>query len=121
MEQTTDCRTIALAEEMCLLDDALDEIRTVCCEAGALETRFVLRRLVAGRIDGLTYGRSVRACACLFGSIVQARGQNPGALRDVPSEVLGRPLTAWEDRQVELFFTLIRRGDRPETSKHGPL
>ena len=62
--------------------------------------------LVAGNVDGSTYEGS---CACLVGTIANARATD---YRD-----LGQGLKPDADRPAELWFLGIKRGDTPETNQ----
>lgn len=65
----------------------------------------LIEALKAGRIDGSTYSGE---CACLVGTIANARGI------DVDSSGFGIPKDS--SRPVERFFMAIRKGDTPETN-----
>ncbi|OXI25462.1 hypothetical protein CFB43_06460 [Burkholderia sp. AU15512] len=69
------------------------------------EVPALIDALKAGRVDGSTYSGE---CACLVGTIANARGI------DVDSSELGIPKDA--SRPVERFFMAIRKGDTPETN-----
>ncbi|EEE09239.1 hypothetical protein [Burkholderia multivorans] len=69
------------------------------------EVPALIEALKAGRVDGSTYSGE---CACLVGTIANARGI------DVDSAELGIPKDA--SRPVERFFMAIRKGDTPETN-----
>ncbi|MBR8073522.1 pentapeptide repeat-containing protein, partial [Burkholderia cenocepacia] len=69
------------------------------------EVPALIEALKAGRVDGSTYSGE---CACLVGTIANARGV------DVDSAELGIPKDA--SRPVERFFIAIRKGDTPETN-----
>jgi hypothetical protein len=69
------------------------------------EVPALIEALKAGRVDGSTYSGE---CACLVGTIANARGI------DVYSAELGIPKDA--SRPVERFFLAIRKGDTPETN-----
>ncbi|WP_261534465.1 pentapeptide repeat-containing protein [Burkholderia multivorans] len=69
------------------------------------EVPALIDALKAGRVDGSTYSGE---CACLVGTIANARGI------DVDSAELGIPKDS--SRPVERFFMAIRKGDTPETN-----
>ncbi|MCA7900721.1 pentapeptide repeat-containing protein [Burkholderia cepacia] len=69
------------------------------------EVPALIDALKAGRVDGSTYSGE---CACLVGTIANARGI------DVDSSELGIPKDS--SRPVERFFMTIRKGDTPETN-----
>ena len=69
------------------------------------EVPALIEALKAGRVDGSTYSGE---CACLVGTIANARGIN------VDSSELGIPKDS--SRPVERFFMAIRKGDTPETN-----
>ncbi|MEX3614447.1 MAG: pentapeptide repeat-containing protein [Burkholderia gladioli] len=69
------------------------------------EVPALIDALKAGRVDGSTYSGE---CACLVGTIANARGI------DVDSVELGIPKDS--SRPVERFFMAIRKGDTPETN-----
>ncbi|UXZ62569.1 pentapeptide repeat-containing protein [Burkholderia multivorans] len=69
------------------------------------EVPALIEALKAGRVDGSTYSGE---CACLVGTIANARGI------DVDSSELGIPKDS--SRPVERFFMAIRKGDTPETN-----
>ncbi|HEF4754619.1 pentapeptide repeat-containing protein [Burkholderia multivorans] len=69
------------------------------------EVPALIDALKAGRVDGSTYSGE---CACLVGTIANARGI------DVYSAELGIPKD--ESRPAERFFLAIRKGDTPETN-----
>ncbi|MCA8326096.1 pentapeptide repeat-containing protein [Burkholderia cepacia] len=69
------------------------------------EVPALIDALKAGRVDGSTYSGE---CACLVGTIANARGI------DVDSSELGIPKDS--SRPVERFFMAIRKGDMPETN-----
>ncbi|MCA7976779.1 pentapeptide repeat-containing protein [Burkholderia cepacia] len=69
------------------------------------EVPALIDALKAGRVDGSTYSGE---CACLVGTIANARGI------DVDSSELGIPKDS--SRPVERFFMAIRKGDTPETN-----
>ncbi|WP_261524479.1 pentapeptide repeat-containing protein [Burkholderia multivorans] len=69
------------------------------------EVPALIEALKAGRVDGSTYSGE---CACLVGTIANARGI------DVDSAELGIPKDS--SRPVERFFMAIRKGDTPETN-----
>ncbi|WP_412021509.1 pentapeptide repeat-containing protein [Burkholderia cepacia] len=69
------------------------------------EVPALIDALKAGRVDGSTYSGE---CACLVGTIANARGI------DVDSAELGIPKDP--SRPVERFFMAIRKGDTPETN-----
>ncbi|KGW27295.1 pentapeptide repeats family protein [Burkholderia pseudomallei MSHR733] len=69
------------------------------------EVPALIEALKAGRVDGSTYSGE---CACLVGTIANARGI------DVDSSEFGIPKDA--SRPVERFFVAIRKGDTPETN-----
>ncbi|KGS89852.1 pentapeptide repeats family protein [Burkholderia pseudomallei MSHR7334] len=69
------------------------------------EVPALIEALKAGRVDGSTYSGE---CACLVGTIANARGI------DVDSSKFGIPKDS--SRPVERFFMAIRKGDTPETN-----
>ncbi|MDW9242914.1 pentapeptide repeat-containing protein [Burkholderia cepacia] len=69
------------------------------------EVPALIEALKAGRVDGSTYSGE---CACLVGTIANARGI------DVDSSELGIPKDS--SRPIERFFMTIRKGDTPETN-----
>ncbi|WP_186263326.1 pentapeptide repeat-containing protein [Burkholderia gladioli] len=69
------------------------------------EVPALIDALKAGRVDGSTYSGE---CACLVGTIANARGV------DVDSSEFGIPKDS--SRPVERFFMSIRKGDTPETN-----
>ncbi|AIV66827.1 pentapeptide repeat-containing protein [Burkholderia pseudomallei] len=69
------------------------------------EVPALIEALKAGRVDGSTYSGE---CACLVGTIANARGI------DVDSSEFGIPKDS--SRPVERFFVAIRKGDTPETN-----
>ncbi|WP_279612665.1 pentapeptide repeat-containing protein [Burkholderia sp. BCC1047] len=80
--------------------DFIEVISQAPCEVPAL-----IDALKSGRVDGSTYSGE---CACLIGTIANARGI------DVDSTELGIPKDS--ARPVERFFMAIRKGDTPETN-----
>ncbi len=81
-----------------------DDVWAVLSSAPS-EAQAVLDALRAGRIDGSVYGGE---CACLVGTIAQARGCDHTA---IPG------LTPQPSRPAEVFFAAISPGDTPETSQ----
>ncbi len=80
--------------------DFIEVISQAPCEVPAL-----IDALKAGRVDGSTYSGE---CACLVGTIANARGCSVDAPQfDIPKD---------ESRPVERFFMAIRKGDTPETN-----
>ncbi|KGS43889.1 pentapeptide repeats family protein [Burkholderia pseudomallei ABCPW 107] len=69
------------------------------------EVPALIEALKDGRVDGSTYSGE---CACLVGTIANARGI------DVDSSEFGIPKDS--SRPVERFFMAIRKGDTPETN-----
>ncbi|AGZ32548.1 pentapeptide repeat-containing protein [Burkholderia pseudomallei] len=69
------------------------------------EVPALIEALKVGRVDGSTYSGE---CACLVGTIANARGI------DVGSSEFGIPKDS--SRPVERFFMAIRKGDTPETN-----
>ncbi|WP_186158948.1 pentapeptide repeat-containing protein [Burkholderia gladioli] len=69
------------------------------------EVPALIDALKAGRVDGSTYSGE---CACLVGTIANARGCSVDAPQfDIPKDA---------SRPVERFFMAIRKGDTPETN-----
>ncbi|MBW5285973.1 pentapeptide repeat-containing protein [Burkholderia gladioli] len=69
------------------------------------EVPALIDALKAGRVDGSTYSGE---CACLVGTIANARGCSVDAPQfDIPKD---------SSRPVERFFMAIRKGDTPETN-----
>jgi hypothetical protein len=66
----------------------------------------LLAALRAGKVDGSTYQGD---CACLVGTIANVRGVNYRSLENGLEPNSSRPAEAW--------FTGIKEGDTPETSK----
>ncbi len=80
--------------------DFIEVISQAPCEVPAL-----IDALKAGRVDGSTYSGE---CACLVGTIANARGCSVDAPQfDIPKDA---------SRPVERFFMAIRKGDTPETN-----
>jgi uncharacterized protein YjbI with pentapeptide repeats len=74
-----------------------------------LEVDALISALKNGRVDGSTYSGE---CACLVGTIANARGCNFQALGS---------LTPASQRPAERFFLGISKGDTPETSQFSAL
>ncbi len=69
------------------------------------EVPALIDALKAGRVDGSTYSGE---CACLVGTIANARGCSVDAPQfDIPKDF---------SRPVERFFMSIQKGDTPETN-----
>jgi uncharacterized protein YjbI with pentapeptide repeats len=66
--------------------------------------------LIAGKVDGSVYEGE---CACLVGTIANARGAN--------YQELGAGITPDSGRPAESFFFAIKRGDTPETNSASKL
>ena len=74
------------------------------------EVSTILAKLKAGKIDGSVYEGE---CACLVGTIANAKGCNYQKLAPL--------LRANASRPAEAFFTAIKPGDTPETSQPAKL
>ena len=74
-----------------------------------VEAPALLEALRAGKIDGSTYSG---ACACLVGTLANARGCDYDKLV---------PIVPDSGRLAEVWFTAIRPGDTPETSQPAQL
>ncbi|WP_186098252.1 pentapeptide repeat-containing protein [Burkholderia gladioli] len=74
------------------------------------EVPALIDALKGGRVDGSTYSGE---CACLVGTIANARGCSVDAPQfDIPKD---------SSRPVERFFMAIRKGDTPETNSASKL
>ena len=82
-----------------------DDVWSVLSAAPA-EVPVLLAKLKAGEVDGSVYEG---ACACLLGTIANARGCNYHDLEPV--------LIANSSRPAEVFFAAIRPGDTPDKSQ----
>jgi pentapeptide repeat protein len=86
-----------------------DDIWAILSAAPA-EVPTLLAKLRAGEVDGSCYEG---ACACLVGTIANARGCDYHDLAPLLQANAGRP--------AEAFFAAIRPGDTPETSQPAQL
>ena len=73
---------------------------------GPLEAQHTLAKLKAGMIDGGTYGL-VNDCACLVGTLAEAKGVDP------------HDLSHGSSRPAEQWFAMIKPGDLPENETGG--
>ena len=74
--------------------------------AAPTEVKALITALKAGRVDGSTYEGE---CACLIGTIANARG--------CARTELGPILRANSARPIERFFLAIKKGDTPDTNE----
>ena len=86
------------------LDPIRDDLFAVL-SAAPTEVKALIAALEAGRVDGSTYEGE---CACLIGTIANARG--------CEYTELGPILRANSDRPIERFFLAIKKGDTPDTN-----
>ena len=86
------------------LDPIRDDLFAVL-SAAPTEVKALITALKAGRVDGSTYEGG---CACLIGTIANARG--------CEYTELGPILRANSARPIERFFLAIKKGDTPDTN-----
>ena len=87
------------------LDPIRDDLFAVL-SAAPTEVKALIAALEAGRVDGSTYEGE---CACLIGTIANARG--------CEYTELGPILRANSERPIERFFLAIKKGDTPDTNE----
>jgi len=73
--------------------------------AGPLEALHLIEKLRSGQVDGSTYGDGKNTCACLVGTIADARRKGCEELDHNSS------------RPAERWFMMIRPGDRDNVSQ----
>jgi len=73
--------------------------------AAPMEVSGLRKKLIAGEVDGSCYEGE---CACLVGTIANLRGKNYASLQDIKPN---------SSRPAEQYFTLIQKGDTPETNE----
>ena len=91
-----------------LTDANLDPIRDdlfAVLSAAPTEVKALIAALKTGKVDGSTYEGE---CACLIGTIANARGCEYAELAPI--------LRANSDRPIERFFLAIKKGDTPDTN-----
>ena len=91
------------------LRDVRDDLWAVLSGAPA-EVPALLQALREGKVDGSTYSG---ACACLVGTLANARGCDYHGLAPA--------IVADSDRLAEVWFTAIKPGDTPENSQSAKL